>query len=527
MVTKRLSPLSVALGVIGLISIMSILSVSSMVRKSVTYDELGHHRFGRKLLEGRLKAADMQRMPVSALNALPLHVLRRLKITSSKRMGLLISRIPTTIAALLLAYFIFHWASSLYGPKAGLVAVMCCVFCPTILAHSRFVTNDVFCGLLMFVSTYAFLKYLNSPSLLRWILSAVLFSLAQLTKQTALLLVPIFPILFALYRRAEIARAFGFKDLKWTMNRIGSGLCLILIFALIFVVILNAGYGFKGIFVTLSQLAEHNPGVFSEPLAQKLVQMFPYTPLPFPKVYLETLFLGHHYNSNGFGHGPIYLLGKLSQKGWWYYFPVAVVLKFPISFFLLFGWAVFTWTKKRNKREKLAGLSLLIPPLIIFLFFTLFCTAQIGIRLLLPMLPFLYVFISQIVTQEARKMKFAYRLGIPLLFFWFVVSSLSFYPHYLSYFNELIGRRINMYRYLADSNVDWGQNQEYLDKYTRDNPGKNIKVVPPRPTSGRVIINVNELVGVTEDPKKYRWLRTRYRPVDHIAYSWLIFDIPE
>jgi len=518
---------AVALGVTALLVIMLALSVSSMVRKSITYDEEGHYRFGKKIIKGKLRAADMQRMPVSALNALPLYVLGHWHRAPSKRVSLLISRIPTTIAALLLAYFVFCWASALYGPKAGLAAMMCCVFCPTVLAHSRFVTNDLFCALMMLVSTYVFIEYLNNPNLKKWILTAVMFSLAQLAKQTALLLFPIFLLLFVLYRKGEIAEFFLFKDLKSTMGKIGHGAFRFLIFALVFLVILNAGYGFGDFLVTFSQLAEHNPDVFGQPFARKLLHTFPHIPLPLPKVYLETLFISFFYNAQGYGHGPIYLLGKLSQKGWWFYFPVAAVLKFPISFFLLFGVAVFVGFKNRKKRKKLADFSLLVPPLILFLFFSLFCTAQIGIRLLLPMLPFLYIFISQIVTHKPHTMKLAYPLGVGLLFTWFVGSSLSFYPHYLSYVNELVGRRINMHKYLADSNVDWGQNQYYLEKFLADRTNKDIVVLPQKPTTGTVIVNVNGLVGITCEPRKYRWIRTQYKPVGHIAYSWLIFDIPE
>jgi len=469
----------------------------------------------------------MQKMPVSVLNALPLHVLQKWNITASNRTAIFVSRIPTTLVALILAYFIFRWASSLYGEKAGVAALVCCVFCPTTLAHSRFMTNDLFCATLMLISTYVFVEYMKKPSLQRWILTAVIFSLAQLTKHTALLLFPIFILLCVLHSKNGIRKFFQYKNLRSSVRKFGRFAGYLLLFVLIFLVVLNAGYGFRDVCVSFSQLAGYNPDLFREPLTQTLLQRFPRVPLPLPRTYLESLLLGYHYNAKGLGHGSVYLFEELSRKGWWYYFPVAAVLKFPISFFLMFGGAVWAWINNRKRRKDPAGLSVFLPALVIFLFFTLFCTAQIGIRYLLPMLPFLYIFISQIVTLDAPTMKFAWRLGIPLLFVWFALSSLSYYPHYLSYFNELIGRRTNMYKYLADSNVDWGQNQYYLDKYVRDNPRKNIKVSPPKPASGTVIISVNELVGIVHGPQKYRWIRTRYRPVGHIAYSWLIFDIPE
>ena len=40
--------------------------------------------------------------------------------------------------------------------------MICPVFCPTILAHSRFVTNDLLCAFLMFLSTLTVIGVLVS-----------------------------------------------------------------------------------------------------------------------------------------------------------------------------------------------------------------------------------------------------------------------------------------------------------------------------------------------------------------------------
>ena len=108
---------------------------------------------------------------------------------------------------------------------------------------------------------------------------------------------------------------------------------------------------------------------------------------------------------------------------------------------------------------------------------------------------------------------------------YYTVSMLSYTPHYLSYFNELIGDRKNAYLYLADSNIDWGENEWYLQEYQKRHPAS--KVNPAEPTSGRIIVNINDLTGVDEDPKRYQWLRENFKPVDHVAYSYLVYDIPE
>lgn len=46
---------------------------------------------------------------------------------------------------------------------------------------------------------------------------------------------------------------------------------------------------------------------------------------------------------------------------------------------------------------------------------------------------------------------------------WFIDSSLWIYPHSLSYFNESIGGPLSGPQHLLGSNVDWAQDDIYLD----------------------------------------------------------------
>jgi len=51
-------------------------------------------------------------------------------------------------------------------------------------------------------------------------------------------------------------------------------------------------------------------------------------------------------------------------------------------------------------------------------------------------------------------------------------------------------------------------------------------VDPRKPQAGRIIVPVNALVGVNRSPEEYRWLREHFTPVDHVAYSYLVYDVP-
>jgi hypothetical protein len=57
------------------------------------------------------------------------------------------------------------------------------------------------------------------------------------------------------------------------------------------------------------------------------------------------------------------------------------------------------------------------------------------------------------------------RIGVTFLAVWLVLSALFTFPNHLSYFNELGGGSNNGYRYLTDSNVDWGQDLPALKNW--------------------------------------------------------------
>ena len=104
------------------------------------------------------------------------------------------------------------------------------------------------------------------------------------------------------------------------------------------------------------------------------------------------------------------------------------------------------------------------------------------------------------------------------------LSVLSYYPFYLSYFNELVWDRKYAYKYLADSNVDWRQGKYYLDAYLSAHP--NAVYMPDQPRSGTIIVPVNFLVGTARDSSQlYKWLRDNFQPTDTIAYEYLVFNI--
>ena len=230
-----------------------------------------------------------------------------------------------------------------------------------------------------------------------------------------------------------------------------------------------------------------------------------------------TMWSERHLDSN---RGRPYFLGEAGYRRWVLYYPVALFLKSPLAL-----WGLLFLALAKGKLNSDEGIFLLFPALFVLFYFTFFQRLQLGVRFLLPMLPFVYVFLGRLCSWEAHQTSPVKRMLIPALCAWFVLSSLSYFPHYVSYFNECIGPRVNAYRYLADSNLDWGQNQKDLERYLADHTGEKISVNPKMPVTGKILVGANHLVGLY-DPDQFRWLRDHYQPVGHVSYSWLLFDVP-
>ncbi|MFO0974732.1 MAG: hypothetical protein U1A27_15020 [Phycisphaerae bacterium] len=90
-------------------------------------------------------------------------------------------------------------------------------------------------------------------------------------------------------------------------------------------------------------------------------------------------------------------------------------------------------------------------------------------RYVLPCAPFAFIWISKVARSvELRHWKIAGIAAAALA--WSVVSSLSVFPHSLSYFNELAGGPTGGHYHLGNSNTDWGQDLLYLKTWYDEHP---------------------------------------------------------
>jgi 4-amino-4-deoxy-L-arabinose transferase-like glycosyltransferase len=297
---------------------------------------------------------------------------------------------------------------------------------------------------------------MKSPSRKLLFAAGIALGLAQLSRYSAVLLYPIFLILALLE---------GF----WSKKNFKISSSLVLIFALS-VVTIWAGYGFRMkpfLAETINQqekieFVKNSAARFlpfwNKNLANKTEIFLKQTPMPLT-TYI-TGFLGVMKHDKE-GH-LMFFWGKWSDYGNPLYYVLALLIKTPIALIIFFFAAFFSIPLKRLKKDEIY---LILPISIIFIIASA-SKLQLGIRYILPIYPLIAIFSSRIILFVKNSWQ---RLIIVILTGWLIFTGVFAWPHYLSYFNEFIGGSDNGYKYLRDSNIDWGQDLPALGQYAKKN----------------------------------------------------------
>ena len=166
---------------------------------------------------------------------------------------------------------------------------------------------------------------------------------------------------------------------------------------------------------------------------------------------------------NEYGHATS-LLGMQSQMGWWYYFPVAFALKTTIPFLLVsiaaLGWALYFALRKRSMSHAAA-----LIPVVLYCIEAMTSHVNIGIRHFLPVFPFLMI-LSGGLLQELWNRKSKAGLAVVIVVLgWGTVEAVRVFPDYTAYVNQLA--RGPGWKYLSDSNVEWGDDAQELAEYLK------------------------------------------------------------
>jgi 4-amino-4-deoxy-L-arabinose transferase-like glycosyltransferase len=473
-------------GVIALLLVFAIELVVQARRQSMSYDEGVHTFAGYSYLTRGDFGMNPEHPPlVKMIAALPLlkwqvpylsippTFFKLVCVLGAKQMFysahsadamLFRARMAVAVLAIAAALLVFAVAYEMFHPMAALVALLLFVFEPNLIAHGSFVTTDMAVSLFLFATVFAFYRYVKRPSWWSLMLVSILAGLTLAAKHSGILWLPI----LCLLALAEIVRNDRTSPLcdggRWrSLLRLGGSLVVV---GVISWGILWSFYGFRyqarpqGQVMTPT-LAEYAADI-KRPWQQKTI-LFAARHHVLPEAYLfgltDVIVVPEKFMT-------MYLFGKLYRHARWFYFPAAFLIKSTLGFLLLL--LLVPILLVRHRKERWREFLFLLVPLGVYFLAAAQSGFNIGVRHILPIYVVCIVlgaFAAWRLAQHSR----AWRYAVVLLLLFHCVSSALAFPNYLPYSNEIWGGSAKTYKYLTDSNVDWGQQlkstKRYLDEH--------------------------------------------------------------
>lgn len=170
-----------------------------------------------------------------------------------------------------------------------------------------------------------------------------------------------------------------------------------------------------------------------------------------PRSYVSGLAQAVAYNTDGH---PAFALGEYSTRGWWWYFPLAFLVKTPTCTLLLFFWGLGRWYR-RSPREGPDDTFLAVAAAA-FAIFAMKSQINVGLRHVLPIYPFLMVLSGGVRFGNSAPGRRA-SLAWAALLVGTGTAGLAAAPHFLASFNMPSRALFERHEMLVDSNLDWGQ----------------------------------------------------------------------
>ena len=360
---------------------------------------------------------------------------------------------------LVLLVAVFFATRSWFGDVAAAIAAVLVTVEPTLVAHGSLVTTDMAVTAMMFVSVWAAIEFVRKPSVLRMVGVGIAIGLALTAKHSAL------PLPFIVLGTMLVARmpgrrtANGDAGISYPKLLGAWALMSALAFAGLW-----ASYGFRYAALPHETKASYDTGAMFAATHMENTTGAKVTAFAVRHQLLPEAYVAGMADIMSSGVRPTYFFGKWYAKGFWYYFPVALAIKMTIGVLALFLIALLAPAVWREHGRRMAPL---LVPLVVFLGFALMSKANIGVRHVLPVMPYMIVLAAAAASLMVKGSRALAAVAVALIVV-SVGSALYAAPSQVSYANELFGGSNHTYRYLGDSNVDWGQSSGRLAAYLEE-----------------------------------------------------------
>jgi hypothetical protein len=324
-----------------------------------------------------------------------------------------------------LVILVFAFVRRHYGEVAAILATGMTAFLPDLLAHSGISYNDVPNALTFFAAVWSLDRAGRTPTVRTTAAAGVLVALALGVKYSAVALAPIAVCLLAL-ETASRGRAW-----RTYLRRVLPLLPVAALVVYVALVVLYLGD------VTLSSFRH---GLTFNILRANIGQS-----------------------------APALLLGEQRVGGFWYFFPVAFLIKTPAALHLLLMGGISSLVFIRPDRRALLRSPLrgIVVGALIFLVLLMKSDLNIGFRHALPIVPLVIVIAAAGLARIWHANVRAVRLVIVGLLVIQAASVLSWYPHFIPYTSEYFLPRNLGFARISDSSHDWGQGLPLLRDFMK------------------------------------------------------------
>jgi 4-amino-4-deoxy-L-arabinose transferase-like glycosyltransferase len=399
-------------------------------------------------------------------------------------------------------------ARKLFGDTAACIALLLFASLPPVLAHGGLATTDMAAAAGFALAFYALLLWIDDPSPMRSILLGATIAFGICGKYSFAIFFPAAMVIVLIARRRFAPRG-------------------LLIAAVTAFIVTWGAFGFS-----FRTMADANPQAAEIARGAAVPESWTRIKVPAPDLLLGFLTVRLH---NRAGH-PAFLLGQVSDSGWWYYFPIALGVKTPIPYLLLAVAGSWLLLKRRHRDALLVAIAAVI------LLIAMSSRINIGVRHILP----IYIPLSMIAAYavvELWRLNRGTRLAIAGAILWLLASGVLAHPDYIPWMNALAGKR--PYHVLLDSNFEWGQDIWRLAQICRRRGITSLEynvVTTVRPGSigitgghllsedvpahGWIVISEQSLeLARVKNPRAYDWLAREPR-FERVGKTLRLYHLP-
>jgi hypothetical protein len=395
------------------------------------------------------------------------------------------SRAMMLIVGIGLGAMIAWWAWRLKGAVAAIVATTLFALDPNFIAHAPLVKNDVVFALSMLSLVFVLWRCGQQLTWPRAIAAALLCAVMPTVKFSGVLAGVLVPVMLGFRAMPPWTWVVFGRELRGRGARLAAAALVTVLCGLLSIGGIWAAYGFRfdptpdpGVRLDtdrLAAMAAQNEAIAAGRSPDASAQ---------PGLFVRVLRLAeaHHLLPQAWLAGllftyqaslvrPAFLFGQISPTGWWYYFPVATLVKTPIAtiasaVFTIITIAILARRLFRSRETTWSALCL-ATPFAIYTASAMRGHLNIGIRHMLPVYPLAFIAIGCTAAWAAQHWGRRATIVLSILALLLAAETLSVFPDYIPFFNLAAGGARGGFHLLGDSNLDWGQDLKALAAWQR------------------------------------------------------------